>query len=240
MATSLWPIIHRLSTLLQLKEDLEDAVRQGETNKRAVLRTEFEATASAINVALQAWQPILPPDCVLAKSIDEIPSDKIPERSRLQSILNNALAYRHSALVYLYRSIYAYSRSNTLVQRHAHLSLTHCVGTVSNEGPMGALLWPLFVAACEARDLADRDLAARAFEAIDRHQGMTNIQRAWCIVQEVWRRADEAEVMATADRLGEEVLPGAVKPEEVIAGARKGGELWRRVSEDMGVTIVFG
>ena len=107
------------------------------------------------------------------------------ERGRIQSILNNALAYRHSAFVYLYRTIRDYPRSHPLVQRHAHLSLTHCIGTVSHEGPMSALLWPLFVAACEATSMVDRELARQTFVAIDKRQGMTNIERAWCIVQEV-------------------------------------------------------
>jgi hypothetical protein len=96
---------------------------------------------------------------------------------------------------------------------------------------MGALLWPLFVAACEATSLSDRDLARQAFVAIDRRQGMTNIDRAWNIVQEVWRRADEAE------RRHEDLSQGDMAS---VLGLSGGGDLWRRVSEDMGMTIVFG
>ncbi|KAH7153302.1 fungal-specific transcription factor domain-containing protein [Dactylonectria macrodidyma] len=226
MATSLWPIIHRLSNLLALKDQLDSAVTHGELSKAAVLRTEFEVTASSIESALKDWTPGLPPDSVLTRNPEELTTEQAAERGRLQSILNNALAYRHSAFVYLYRTIYSYPRTHPLVQRHTHVSLTHCVGTVSNAGPMGALLWPLFVAACEATSLGDRDLARQAFVAIDRRQGMTNIQRAWCIVQEVWKRADTAELMQ--------------QQEEAMQKGRSGGDLWRRVSADMGVTIVFG
>ncbi|KAK7421567.1 hypothetical protein QQZ08_009912 [Neonectria magnoliae] len=227
MATSLWPIIHRLSNLLSVKDQLDCAVTHGELSKVAVLRTEFDVTASSIESALKEWTPGLPPDSVLTQDPEDLTTEQSAERGRLQSILNNALAYRHSAFVYLYRTIYSYPRTHPLVQRHTHVSLTHCVGTVSNAGPMGALLWPLFVAACEATSLGDRDLAQQTFVAIDRRQGMTNIQRAWCIVQEVWKRADKAEMLQQQE-------------EAMLMGVRSGGDLWRRVSADMGVTIVFG
>ncbi|KAI9163115.1 transcriptional regulatory pro-1 [Paramyrothecium foliicola] len=228
MATSLWPIIHRMSNLRGLKVEIDNAVSRGELSKVAVLRTEFETTASATESALNSWKPILPPEAKLGEDADAT-QDKVFERGRLQSIINNALAYRHSALVYLYRTIFNHPRSHRLVQHHAHASLTHCIGTVNNDGPMGALLWPLFVAACEATDVGDRDLARQTFVAIDRRQGMTNIERAWCIVQEVWRRADEEERMHQ-DFAGHDMA--------VLTSV--GGDLWRRVSEDMGVTIVFG
>ena len=57
-------------------------------------------------------------------------------------------------------------------------------------GPMSALLWPLFVAPCEAMPGEDRSLAVEAFGGTERRQGMNNIRRAWEVVQEVWRRAD--------------------------------------------------
>ncbi|KAF5016517.1 hypothetical protein F66182_11778 [Fusarium sp. NRRL 66182] len=227
MATSLWPIIHRLSNLLALKDQLDIAVANDEASKIAVLRTEFETSASAIETALEDWHPQLPENSILNRNPEDLTSEQSTERSRLQSILSNALSYRHSAFVYLYRTIYSYPRQHPLVQRHAHISLTHCVGTVSNTGPMSALLWPLFVAACEATSLSDRELARQSFIAINRRQGMTNIDRAWTIVQEVWRRADKSEMLQQQE-------------EAMMMGIRSGGDLWRRVSADMGVTIVFG
>lgn len=227
MATTLWPIIHRLSNLQTLKDQLDGAVSNGELSKAAVLRSEFDCTASAIETALKDWHPVLPADSAVPQDPYLNPRERAAETSRLQSILNNALAYRHSAFVYLYRTIHNYARGHSLVQRHTHSSLIHCVGTVNNAGPMGALLWPLFVAACEAMSLGDRDLARQAFVAIDKRQGMMNIERAWCIVQEVWRRADKAETEQHEEELTK-------------LGMKRGGELWRSVSEDMGVTIVFG
>jgi hypothetical protein len=78
---------------------------------------------------------------------------------------------------------------------------------------MSALLWPLFVAACEAITEEDRALAMEAFGGTERRQGMNNIMRAWEVVQEVWRRADLNE------------------DEEVN---------WRDICEERGFNIVFG
>lgn len=82
---------------------------------------------------------------------------------------------------------------------------------------MSALLWPLFVAACEAVTEEDRKLALAAFGGTERRQGMNNIARAWEIVQEVWRRKD------LADLAGDDI--------EVN---------WRDIGDEMGYNIVLG
>lgn len=98
---------------------------------------------------------------------------------------------------------------------------------------MGALLWPLFAAACEAMTGEDREMAERAFEAVGKRQGMMNIERSWEIVKEVWRRADWADVVAglSVER------PGAAS---LAQGCGAKEEMWREVSKEMGVSIVFG
>ncbi|KAK0634471.1 fungal-specific transcription factor domain-containing protein [Bombardia bombarda] len=305
MATTLWPIIHRLSSMLSLKSELESAVQANAmSSKIAVLRTEFESTAEAIEAALTQWRPHLPPNFVPDEeeikdptfdinkvaefsddrqssrveetAVDEInlPNNPITsvaaqmspaERGRIHSILHNALAYRHSAFVYLYRTIYTYPRSHDVVQAHVHLALMHCVATVCHAGPMGALLWPLFVAACEAVDLEDRGLAKRAFDAIKKRQGMMNIERAWDIVHEVWRRADLAEGSSGLGCVGDRghdggETDGVVSGRGINANGKSSSsksshsvcnddgsaavvvpaDIWRQVSRDMGVNIVFG
>jgi len=240
MATTLWPIIHRLSNLRSFKAELGKALRTNQpATKIAVLRTELQTTAEAIERALQQWAPCLPPHCTVyddsyAKvdvAVNGDGEDAKAEKARIYSILNNALAYRHSALVYLYRIIYSYSRSHPLVQTHVHLALIHCYATVSHAGPMGALLWPLFVSACEAVSPEDRELAERTFTAIDKRQGMMNIERAWSIVREVWRRADLVKEENAQEAFIIGLPPGS---------SNGGGDLWRIVSHDMGVNIVFG
>ncbi|KAM7216879.1 Fungal specific transcription factor domain containing protein [Rhypophila decipiens] len=306
MATTLWPIIHRLSGLLSLKTELEKEIQANAmSTKIAVLRMESESTARAIEAALIQWRPHLPPGFVpdekemndptyiinnpsstpsgdgddgiipnmenekgdtaqpaddeTAEPTSPATTDTPPymtpkERGRIHSILHNALAYRHSALVYLYRTIYAHRRSHQAVQTHAHLSLMHCVATVCHAGPMGALLWPLFVAACEAVSPEDRELAGRAFAATRKRQGMMNIERAWDIVQEVWRRADKIEddldkvdkagkeqaKVEAGETLAEDAVPAFAEQARSSSPCPAPAELWRQVSKEMGVNIVFG
>lgn len=220
MSTTLWPIMHRLANLLSLKGELDNAVKTNQNSKTAVLRTEFEITSQAIEVALEQWQPRLPPHMVFRNgNLENIEGDPTLERTLLQPILHNALAYRHSAFVYLYRTIYGYAPRHKLVQKHAHMSLVHCAQIVALNGPMGALLWPLFVAACEAISAEDRTLTEQTFLEVAMHQGMINIEKAWGVVREVWKQLD----LLSATPYGS-----------------KDADLWRRVSKEMGVSIVFG
>ncbi|KLU81002.1 hypothetical protein MAPG_00097 [Magnaporthiopsis poae ATCC 64411] len=248
MSTTLWPIIHRLSGLLALKTDLEAARAAGYPAKVAVLRTEFESTAAAVEAALLGWAPCPPAGWALNPEVEggdptklrratsptatgfegvrrgsygsvgglcdetvvgdmdgpgtgngsRLPEDLFSPESaaaldqeapspssaatpastssssassssnssssssssasstsdsaRLHSILNNALAYRHSALVYLYRTVQSRPSSHPLVQRHARRALRHCSATVEHGGaPWGALPVAAIPAACEAR-----------------------------------------------------------------------------------------
>jgi hypothetical protein len=216
LSTDLWPIIHRLSHLLSFKNSLEAAIAAGETSKATVLRTEVESTSQAIEIALTEWTPTLITSPVSDES-DGSPPEDLSQQARVQGIINNAQAYRHSAFVYLYRTIRSLPRDHSQVQKHAHLSLVACSNVVARaeqcyDGPMAALLWPLFVAACEAITEEDRELAMQGFFSIERRQGMNNIMRAWEVVQEFWRRADEGELEVN----------------------------WRDICEERGFNIVFG
>lgn len=212
MATSLWPTIQELSNLSGLKTELQSATAEGETTREEALRSELDRSAATVEEALMAWQP-----------------EKMNLSANYEGIRHSAMAYQHSGLVYLYRSVRGVSTSHEAVQLHTHVALCHCVGTVKSKGPMGALLWPLFVAACEARAVSDRALAQEAFESLDRRQRMTNIERAWDIVQEVWRRADRTGTGAGENDGG--------TPDGNAEMAR---DLWREVSQEMGLKVVFG
>ncbi|KAG6074568.1 hypothetical protein E4U33_002442 [Claviceps sp. LM78 group G4] len=260
LATSLWPVIHRLSGLLSLKNKVQDALSRGDGDMFSIAATQglFDTECAAIETCLHEWQPVLPTPEDAATTAGT--AGTAGTMKELQSIFNNALAYRHSALVYLYRTIYNFPRTHPAVQHHTSVSLVHCRATVLHEGPMGALLWPLFVASCEAVDPVDRHSARDTFQGIAHRQGMANIERAWQVVQEVWRRADKADVGAGvsyssqerslgggvgSSRLdvcrrfegqGEEGKEGKEEEEEDMGRC----DVWRRVSEDMGVAIVFG
>jgi hypothetical protein len=218
LSTDLWPIIHRLSHLLSFKISIEAAIAAGETSKATVLRTELENTSQAIELTLTTWKPTI----MSSSADDEKPSQDAATESeiedvRIQGILNNAEAYRNSAFVYLYRTIHSHPRNHPLVQKHTHLSLLACSNVVNSaeschNGPMSALLWPLFVASCEAITEEDRELALSSFGGTEHRQGMHNIMRTWEVVQEVWLRAD----------LGEEEVN------------------WRDICAERGFNIVFG
>ncbi|RDL39392.1 Uncharacterized protein BP5553_03732 [Venustampulla echinocandica] len=220
-STELWPIIHRLSHLLSFKKSLEAAQDAGETTKASVLRAEFENTSQAIELALAGWRPSIATGINFPNDDDELPTQEpdvdLSVDPRIQSIINNAEAYRHSAFVYLYRTIHSRPRNHISVQKHAHLSLLACSEVVKyanqcNDGPMSALLWPLFVAACEAITDDDRELALKAFCGTEHRQKMNNIRRAWEVVQEVWRRTDLVDYDVD----------------------------WRDISAEHGFSIIFG
>ncbi|KAJ5046818.1 uncharacterized protein L3040_004043 [Drepanopeziza brunnea f. sp. 'multigermtubi'] len=235
LSTDLWPIIHRLSHLLPNKHSLEAAIAAGETSKATVLRTELESTSQAIENALTSWRPTFFTTTTTSSSCSSSPPTASPDSStlplllqtqtpRIQSIYHNASAYRHSSLIYLHRTIRGLPRSHPAVQKHTHLALRACASVVSLaaqclDGPMSALLWPLFVAACEATSAPDREMALAAFCGIERRQGMTNISRAWEVVREVWRRVDD---------------------EAEGGGEGLGHVSWRAICEERGFIIVFG
>jgi Fungal specific transcription factor domain len=168
MATDLWPIIHRLSHLQEAKRELQAADFSGNMTKATVLHTELESTSHAIELALTNWSPsILSCPSSPPRHGPELDLDQADDE-RLQSILNNAEAYRHSAFVYLYKDIQNLPRRSKKVQQHVKLALHACDRVVEWAGPMSALLWPLFVSSCEAVDSEDREMARRAFGGTER------------------------------------------------------------------------
>jgi len=200
--------------MISLKTLLEAAIVAGQTSKASILRTDIESTTHEIELALTNWKPHLTPPPENGSGT----AQRFTEETRIQGILNNAEAYRHSAFVYLYRTIRSLPRSHFSVQKHAHLSLIACSNVVQlaeqcHDVPMSALLWPLFVASCEAITEEDRALALDAFVGMERRQGMRNIMRAWEIAQEVWRKADMQPCCEVN---------------------------WRDVCEERGFNIVFG
>jgi hypothetical protein len=200
--------------MLSLKTSLEAAIVAGQTSKASILRTDIESTSHDIELALTNWKPHL----TSSPENRSCKAERFAEETCMQGILNNAEAYRHSAFVYLYRTIHSLPRSHFSVQKHAHLSLLACSNVVQfaeqcHDVPISALLWPLFVAACETMTDEDRALASNAFVGMERRQGMRNIMRAWEVAQEVWKRADLQHC----------------------------GEVnWRDVCEERGFNIVFG
>ncbi|KAE9582216.1 L-arabinose-responsive transcription regulator ARA1 [Colletotrichum fructicola] len=178
----LWPVLYRLSIAMSLKEDLEAAVAANQGTKAAVLRVEYESITKSTEKALQSWQPSVDPSNILM-SLEE---DGNAQHQHLEAMVHNAQAYRHSALVYLHRTVYGYPISHPEVQKNTHLSLESCMAVIASGGPANALLWPLYVAACEAVTDHDQGLAKSVFLEIGRRQGMVNIEQAQGTVLQRW------------------------------------------------------
>jgi hypothetical protein len=79
--------------------------------------------------------------------------------------------------------------------------------------PVTALLWLLFVAACEAMTEEDRALAFKTFGGMERRQGTNNIRRACKVTHEVWGRCD-------------------LRDDDEVN--------WRDICKERGIDIIFG
>ncbi|TDZ30773.1 L-arabinose-responsive transcription regulator ARA1 [Colletotrichum spinosum] len=223
MADDLWPTLHRLGELASMKRELQSAMTTGQTSKFAVLRTEYQTTFKAIERALDSWRPVLPPGYNLVNRIVDGPMDASEaELANIRWITSTALAYRQSAMAYLYSTISEYPSSHGLVQKHAQAALWHCAASVSHGGAGFTMLWPLFFSACHAVCSRDRGLVRQAFTAFGARKGTVNTERPWAVVMDVWRRMDMRAY--GKEQVGTEACP----------------DLWKQVASNMKVGIVFG
>ncbi|KAM0277470.1 hypothetical protein ACHAQH_005748 [Verticillium albo-atrum] len=219
-AAGLWPILHRLASLLSHQRELDQATTANPTTNAAAIRSEQETALQTVEQAVTAWEPALPPGYTLVNRVVDGPEDA-PEAevARIRVMTSKALACKQSALILLNRE-----RSAEAVQRHARAALWHCVSATGPHLPPGrgtgaGMLWALFEAACEAGDGRDRGLARQAFAAVEAPRGVANAGKAWEVVVEVWRRRDLAKAGGRTD---------------------PGGSGWRRIAEEMGFSLVFG
>lgn len=186
LIADLWPIIHRLASLVDVKRNLDKEERQSPGHDKANnMRADFETNTTSIELALQQWIPKLPPSVITTEN----PADD----SRLQSILNNAEAHKQACFVFLYRMILGYPRLDPKVQIPCKQTLQACLRVVIFSGPMATLVWPLFSAACEAVEDVDRNVARTVFRHLETRQGMNNIVTAWEVCEKVWQRSDAGQ-----------------------------------------------
>ncbi|KAF9874179.1 hypothetical protein CkaCkLH20_08162 [Colletotrichum karsti] len=189
----LWPILYRLGLVTALKGDLDNAMATQQSTKAAVLRVEYESMTKATEKALRDWQPAVMPNSMMSSMEDETSAQQ-----QLEAMVHSSQSYRHSALVYLHRVIYSHPTSHPEVQSNSHLSLESCAAVAASGGSLYALLWPLFVAACEAITDHDRSLAKLVLEEISRRQGMVNVERAESAIMQRWTETD----MQNGDQYG--------------------------------------
>lgn len=213
LIADLWPIIHRLASLAEVKQNLDkaeqdqlrspnpDATAQSNNSN---LRAEFDNNTSSIELALHQWIPKIPPTVVTLENQSD--------DSRLQSIKNNAEAHKQACFVFLYRNLLSLPRSDNKVQTPTKVTLQACLRVVIFSGPMATLVWPLFTAACEAIEDVDRNVARTVFRHLETRQGMNNIVTAWEVCEEIWRRSDagqtDVEWREVARSMEKEILFG--------------------------------
>ncbi|MCJ1385376.1 hypothetical protein MMC17_008498 [Xylographa soralifera] len=205
LITDLWPMLHRLASLVDVKHNLErEEMANPGQDKTTSMRSDFDSSVANIELGLHQWSPKIPTSMISVES----PADD----SRLQSVLNNADAYKQAALVHLYHDIMSHSRSSPKIQASSKQALQHCLRVVIFSGPMAALLWPLFTAATQAIEEPDREVARTVFRHLENRQGMSNIVTGWEVCEELWRRVDagDAEISwrDVAQQMGREVLFG--------------------------------
>ena len=191
LIADLWPIIHRLASLVEVKKNLDNAEQEQlqspnpdaatQTNN-SNMRADLESNTSSIELALQQWIPKIPANVVVLENQ--------ADDSRLQSIKNNAEAHKQACFVFLYRNLLGFSRADNKVQTPTKVTLQACLRVVIFSGPMATLVWPLFTAACEAVEDVDRNVARTVFRHLETRQGMNNIVTAWEVCEELWRRSD--------------------------------------------------
>lgn len=202
----LWPIIHRLASLVEVKRNLDKHEMSSPPGDERMndMRADFETNTSSIELALQQWIPKIPASVVTLEN----PADD----SRLQSIMNNAEAHKQASFVFLYRNLLSYPRTDQKVQTPTKQALQACLRVVIFSGPMATLVWPLFTAACEASEDVDRNVARTVFRHLESRQGMNNIVTAWEVCEEMWRRSDggqeNIEWREVAQSMQKEILFG--------------------------------
>lgn len=181
MTTELWPIIHDISHVIKMRKEVETVQALGYIDAANALAVESSNRSADIKKKLKDWKIRS-----IAASSAAIEGNTNKDHG-IQSIISNAEAYHHATYVFFHRNIECEARSSSVVQYHTKETLAASLRVVMFGGPMAALLWPLFVGACEAVQEVDRRIAGIVFQELIKKQGFVNISQSWEIVQELWQ-----------------------------------------------------
>ena len=113
-----------------------------------------------------------------------------PKSDVMDCLFYTAQAYRSAALIFLSRNIDQQRRCSKDVQGAVDAVLQACQLAISSDGPLLALLWPLFTAACEAKIRNQRDVAFNVFGALKSRLAFFNIFKAAEICSKIWADDD--------------------------------------------------
>ncbi|ODQ61498.1 hypothetical protein WICANDRAFT_62054 [Wickerhamomyces anomalus NRRL Y-366-8] len=106
----------------------------------------------------------------------------------LPSIIATAESYRYATLLYLHQAIPEIPSQTSRDLAEKVLMLLASIPTNSKTCLLH--IFPLLVASCEMDDKEDRDWIIARWQVLSQLMGIGNIDRAYEIVKEVWRRKD--------------------------------------------------
>ena len=204
LMADLWPILHRLAELVDMKRQIADQTHRRESLHG--MQSDLDTSAANIELFLHQWKPTVPPTSPL-ESCSPGAAD-----ARLQSTISHAEAYKQAALIHLHREVYAHARASPQVQGPLKATFQACLRVMMFSGPIKGLLWPLFTAAVEAAEQVDVNVARTCFRQLEQRQGMNSILFAWEVCEEVWARRNQGEEHVdwrlVAEDMGREIIFG--------------------------------
>lgn len=113
------------------------------------------------------------------------------ERSEENHIRLTAIAYRHAAFIYLYRTWLDVGAPNPISTDHVQRCLDS-IGQIDMRSPLvSAHMWPLFTAGCEATDHAERQFVRNRFENMYTSKKFPSLRRVMRDIEDVWAAKDE-------------------------------------------------
>ncbi|KAI3329574.1 fungal-specific transcription factor domain-containing protein [Ustulina deusta] len=137
---------------------------------------------------------ILPNNTPTENHVSKVNDDaKVDSSAHVTSAVQNALD------IYFYRKIYDI---DALLLQHlvsnvlAFLTLNQCVGSAFAPSGSLCLVWPAFIAACEAQDATVRKAFPEWFESCARNSGFRTFNTTLKAVKDAWSRPEYCSARA--------------------------------------------
>ena len=173
-ASTLFPLIGGVANLVR-------RVRQSTSNSINIISQAKELQKKVVD-----WQP---------PAYLEVPEDP---SSGIQDSLQTAEAYRWATLLYLHQAVPEVPSDSAAKMANKVLAYLATVPLTSRA--IIIQIYPLLAAGCEATEQEDRKWIKERWEAMKQRMLIGNIAACWHVVQEVWKRRDEAEEDETSKR----------------------------------------
>lgn len=176
---SLFVIMGKVANLIT---KIRKARRQGGGKKRNTLLTISQATE--LRQKLHNWKP-----AVVLSVVDDDGNDSTTWDIPL--CVATAEAYRYSTLLYLHQAVPEIPSLSSHVLAEKIFILLASIPTSSNL--MIVHIFPLLVASCEAEIGEEREWCETRWKLFSERMWIGNIDRAFEVVKEVWKRRDASE-----------------------------------------------